>query len=118
MQYAVIETGGKQYKINKGEIVDVDNLNLEQGNTITFDKVLLVVSDGAVEIGMPYVENATVAARVVDSIKGEKVRSARYRAKSHYRRVTGFRPNHTRIEISDIKVDTKKQKETKKAKKE
>ncbi len=118
MQYAVIETGGKQYKITKGQTVDVDSLNLESGESVNFDKVLLVVSDGSVEIGEPYVANASVAAKVIDAVKGEKVRAARFQAKSRQRRVTGFRPQFTRVEISDIKVGSNKQKETKKTKSE
>lgn len=118
MQYAVIETGGKQYKITKGQVLDVDSLNLEAGENINFDKVLLVVSDGAVEVGAPYLANAAVTAKVVDSFKGDKIRVARFQAKSRYRRVTGFRPNLTKIEISDIQVGSNKQKETKKTKSE
>ena len=118
MQYAVIETGGKQYKIIKGQVLDVDSLNLEAGENVNFDKVLLVVSDGSVEVGAPYLANATVAGKVVDSIKGDKIRVARFQAKSRHRRVTGFRARLTKIEISDIQVDSNKQKETKKSKSE
>ncbi len=118
MQYAVIETGGKQYKITKGQVFDVDSLGLKAGDKVNFDKVLLLVSDGSVEIGMPYLAGAAVSAKVIDSVKGDKVRSARFQAKSRHRRVTGFRPQFTRVEISDIQVGSNTQKETKKTKSE
>jgi large subunit ribosomal protein L21 len=118
MQYAIIETGGKQYKITKGQTFDFDSLGLNAGDAVTFDKVLLHVTDGAVEIGMPYVAGAVVSGKVVDNLQGEKVRAARFQAKSRHRRVTGFRAQLTRVEISDIKVSSSKQKETKKAKSE
>lgn len=118
MQYAVIESGGKQYKITKGQTLDVDSLNLDAGKTVNFDKVLLVVSDGNVDVGEPYLSNVSVTGKVVDSIKGDKVRAARFQAKSRQRRVTGFRPRFTRVEISDIKVGSSKQKEAKKTKSE
>ena len=116
MQYAVIETGGKQYKIIKGQSFDVDNLDLKSGDTVQFDKVLLHVSDGTIDIGTPYLPGAIVAGKVVQEVKGDKVRAARFQAKSRHRRVTGFRARLTRVEISDIQVDSNKQKATKKAK--
>lgn len=118
MNYAVIETGGKQYKITQGETLDIDRLDVEKGAALTFDKVLLVVSDTGLELGSPYVANAMVTATVVDNIKGEKVRAARFRAKSHYHRVSGFRPQHTRIAIGEIQMGAKKEKVAKKVKSE
>lgn len=115
MQYAVIETGGKQYKITKGQVLDVDSLNLEAGENVNFDKVLLVVSDGAVDVGAPYLANAAVSAKVVESLKGDKLRISRFKAKTRNRKVTGFRPKLTKVEISDIKVGSSSQKEAKKA---
>lgn len=118
MQYAVIETGGKQYKITKGQTFDVDSLGLQAGDAVNFDKVLLFVSDGAVEVGTPYLTNAVVTGKVIDGLKGEKVRAARFQAKSRHRRVTGFRAQLTRVEVSDIQIGSSKQKETKKTKSE
>jgi large subunit ribosomal protein L21 len=118
MQYAIIETGGKQYKITKGQTFDVDNLGLNAGDSVNFDKVLLFVSDGAVEIGMPYVAGAVVSGKIVENLQGEKVRAARFQAKSRHRRVTGFRAQLSRVEVSDINVSSSKQKESKKAKSE
>jgi large subunit ribosomal protein L21 len=118
MQYAVIETGGKQYKITKGQTFDVDSLGLNTGDPVTFDKVLLLVSEGSVEVGMPYLAGAIVSGKVVDNLKGDKIRAARFQAKSRHRRVTGFRAHLSRIEISDIQVTSNKPKETKKAKSE
>lgn len=117
MQYAVIETGGKQYKISSGDVLEVDRLNVKAGDSVMLDKVLLMVKDGIVEIGAPYLEGVSVAAKVVDNFRGEKVRAARFRAKSHYHRVTGFRAELTRLEISDIQTGSKQQKEPKKSSK-
>lgn len=108
MQYAVIETGGKQYKITKGQTFDVDNLGLQAGDLVNFDKVLLFVSDSSVEVGTPYLPGAVVAGKVVDTLKGKKVRAARFQAKSRHRRVTGFRAMLSRVEISDIQVGSNK----------
>ncbi len=115
MNYAVIETGGKQYRISEGQTLDVDNLNLSEGDSVTFDKVLLYVNNGNVVVGTPYLSNVTVRASVVENRKGEKVIAARFKAKSNYHRVSGFRPYLTRVTISDIKLTDKKEKETKKA---
>ena len=117
MQYAVIETGGKQYKIMSGDVLEVDRINAKAGDAVILDKVLLVVNDGNVEIGAPYLEGVKVSAKVVDNIRGEKIRAARFRAKSRHRRVTGFRAELTRLEISDIQTGSKQQKEPKKTSK-
>lgn len=118
MSYAVIETGGKQYKITNGATVTVDSLGLKEGENVTFDKVLLMVTDKGVEVGAPYLANIKLTGKVVDNVKGDKVRAERFRAKSHYHRVTGFRAQMTRVVFDDILTDSKKQKETKKSTKE
>lgn len=115
MSYAVIETGGKQYKITKGATLKVESLGLEKGADVKFDKVLLVVQDGAIQVGTPYVSGVTVSAKVLDKARGEKIYVGKFRAKSKYRRLTGHRQELTHIEISDIVHGKKTEKKAEKA---
>jgi len=102
MKYAVIKTGGKQYKVSKGSIIEVDKLPMQKDKEAVFDDVLLYVNDGEVRVGMPKAMGIKVKAKVLDQIKGEKIRVAKFKAKVRYRRVMGFRPMLTRFEIVDI----------------
>lgn len=115
MQYAVIETGGKQYKINKGDTIHVESLGLEAGSQVVFDKVLLVVDTGNVQIGTPYLSGAVVNGKVIDNVRGEKIYVGKFKAKSKYRRLTGHRQSLSQVEIADIALTAKiesKKKET------
>ena len=104
MEYVVIRTGGKQYRVKQGDIIEVDKLPVEKDKVVTFDDVLLWVSDGQVKIGTPLVGDVKVKAKVLDQIKGEKIRVAKFKAKARYRRVMGFRPLLTRIQIEKIEL--------------
>ncbi|HVZ66912.1 MAG TPA: 50S ribosomal protein L21 [Patescibacteria group bacterium] len=101
MEYVVIETGGKQYRVNVGDVIEVDNLGVENG-AISFDKVLLHVSGGDVEIGKPYLSGVSVSGTVVAGVKGKKIRVARFTAKSRHRKVTGFRASLSQVKIDGI----------------
>jgi large subunit ribosomal protein L21 len=103
MNYAVIKASGKQYKVTPGLILDIDKIEGEKDKLLTFSEVLLTGGDDKVSIGTPLVNGATVTAKIIDQIRGEKVRVAKFKAKARYRRVTGFRANLTKIEIKDIK---------------
>lgn len=113
MNYAVIQTGGKQYKVEKGTTLVVDKLNdVKQNSDTVFDKVLLIVEEGKVTIGKPFITGASVTAKVVENdFKGEKVRVAKFLAKSRYRKVMGHRSRLSKVEISNIgqkdKIDKK-----------
>lgn len=107
MKYAVIQTGGKQYRVAAGENLDIEKLGVKEGEKIFFDKVLLVVDDDKVKIGTPYLKNVVVEARVAVQKKGKKIRIARFRAKSRYRRVIGHRQKLTEVEIIGIKSKKK-----------
>ena len=100
--YAVIETGGKQYRVQEGDVLFVEKLNVAEGETINFDKVLLVGKDGEVVIGKPVVEGATVQATVVEQGKGKKVVVFKYKAKKNYKRKQGHRQPYTRVKIEKI----------------
>jgi large subunit ribosomal protein L21 len=102
MEYAVIRTGGKQYRVKQGDIIEVDKLPVLKDQSITFDDVLLWVLDGQVKVGTPIVSDVKVKAKVLDQIKGEKIRVAKFKAKVRYRRVMGFRAQLTRIQIEKI----------------
>lgn len=102
MEYVVFRTGGKQHKVSKGDIIEVDKLPNEKDKEVLFSDVLLSVSNGRTKIGKPRVEGVKVKARVLDQIKGEKIRVAKFKAKVRYRRVIGFRPRFTRLQIEDI----------------
>jgi len=101
MEYAVIEIGGKQYKVKNGDILELDHLKEEKDN-VSFDKVLLHVEDSSVNIGKPYLQNLTVTGKILEHLRGEKIRVARFTAKSRHRRVIGFRPSLTRVQIGKI----------------
>lgn len=101
MNYAVFRSGGKQYKVSKGSIIEVDRLNVV-GKEIIFDDVLLWVSNNETKIGTPKLK-VKIKAKVLGQIKGDKIRVAKFKAKVRYRRVMGFRPYLTRLQIEDIK---------------
>jgi len=102
--YAVVETGGKQYKVSAGEIVEVDKLSLEVGEKIELDRVLLVADGEEVRVGQPTVEGAKVLATVTDHVKGPKIIVFKYRPRQRYRRKKGHRQNYTRLTVDEIVV--------------
>ncbi len=96
--YAVIKTGGKQYRVAEGDVLTVEKLNAEAGSEVVFDEVLTVVNDADVKIGQPVVEGAKVTAKVVEQGKGEKILVFKYKAKSNYRKRQGHRQPFTKVE--------------------
>ena len=102
MKYAVIKTGGKQYKVSEGDVIEIDNLNKKKDEKITFNEVLLLVSDSAVKVGKPVVANEKVEAVVVEELRGEKLYVAKYKAKVRYRKRIGFRAALTKVRIEKI----------------
>jgi large subunit ribosomal protein L21 len=100
--YAIIETGGKQYRVSVGDRISVERLPSDAGGEITIDRVLLLGGDGTTRIGMPVVEGATVTAHVDDHFRGEKIIVFKYKAKKRYRRRIGHRQELTRLMITGI----------------
>jgi len=100
--FAIIESGGKQYRVAPGAALEVERLGSEPGATVEFDRVLLIGDDGAVQVGSPTVAGAKVLAHVLDHDRGEKVIVFKYKAKSNYRRRTGHRQALTRVRITEI----------------
>lgn len=105
MDYAVIETGGKQYKVRPGDTIEVDRIT-QDGDVITFANCLLTVTDGEVSIGRPYLDRVSVIGKILANEKGKKIRVARFTAKSRHRRVIGFRPLISRVQIEKISTST------------
>ncbi|MDD7408313.1 MAG: 50S ribosomal protein L21 [Anaerovoracaceae bacterium] len=100
--YAVIETGGKQYRVQEGDEISVEKLGAEAGEEVVFDKVLVAGEGADVKIGAPYVEGASVKSTVVENGKGQKVIIYKYKAKKDYRKKQGHRQPYTTVKIDSI----------------
>ncbi len=109
MRYAVITSGGKQYRVSEGDVIDVEKLALTANDSVSFENVLLSVSDGNITIGKPVVAGALVKGTVVEQRKGDKIRVAKFKAKVRYRRVTGKRQHLTRVKIEKIVLSGEKE---------
>ena len=99
--YAIIATGGKQYKVAEGDVIKVEKLGVEAGEQVTFDQVL-AVNNGELSIGCPTVEGATVSATVVANGKAKKVIVYKYKRKSGYHKKNGHRQQYTAVKIEKI----------------
>lgn len=116
MEYAVIRTNGKQYKVSEGDLLTLDKIDFEDKKTIVFDDVLLIVNESNPSIGKPNLSGAKVQASFVEDKKGEKVRVSKFRAKSRYRKTIGFRAKQTVVKIDKISFSSvKTTKETSKS---
>ena len=100
--YAIIETGGKQYKVTEGDVLYIEKLTAEAGEAVTFDKVLAVLDGDTAKFGAPTVEGASVTANVVKNGKGKKVLVFKYKPKKNYRRRQGHRQPYTKVEITKV----------------
>jgi large subunit ribosomal protein L21 len=105
MKYAIVESGGKQYKTVEGTTIDVDLMDIEVGQEVKFEDVLLVVEDEKIQVGTPSVKGAQVTTSVVDHIKGPKVDTFKYSPKKRIRVKTGHRQRYTRLKIETIEVE-------------
>ena len=100
--YAIIETGGKQYKVEAGQKVFIEKLGVEADSEVTFDKVIAVGTEGGLKVGAPYVEGATVSAKVVKNGKAKKITVFTYKSKKNEKRKKGHRQPYTMVEVSAI----------------
>jgi large subunit ribosomal protein L21 len=105
MKYAIVESGGKQYKAVEGASIEVDRLNTQVGDEVTLDSVLLVVDDEKVTVGAPVVKGAKVATKVESHLKAPKVIIFKYQPKKRVRVKTGHRQQYTRLKIESIVVE-------------
>lgn len=104
LMYAVIQTGGKQYRVAEGDILNVEKLDVEAGKEVVFDQVLTVVNDSDVKIGKPVVKGAKVTANVLEHGKGKKIFVFKYKAKANYRKRQGHRQPYTQLRIKSIEA--------------
>lgn len=102
--FAIIETGGKQYKVQEGDVIYIEKLNGSEGESVTFDRVLAVSGKDGLVTGAPVVSGATVTGKVEKHGKGQKITVYKYKAKKNYRRKQGHRQPYTKVTIEKIKA--------------
>jgi large subunit ribosomal protein L21 len=102
--YAVLETGGKQYRVVAGDTLEIERLETDAGKPVVFDRVLFVANEGKFSVGAPTVANATIKADVVEHFRGEKKIAFKMKRRKGYHRTVGHRQELTRIKISEIKA--------------
>lgn len=100
--YALIETGGKQYRVQKDDVLFIEKLNAQEGETVTFEKVLLVNKDGETVVGKPVVQGAKVTAKVLAHGRGKKITVFKYKPKKNYKKKQGHRQPFTKVQIESI----------------
>lgn len=100
--YAVIKTGGKQYRVAQGQTLKVESLSVEAGQSIDFTEVLLVANGDVITVGRPTVAGAVVKASVIEHGRGEKIRIVKFRRRKHSRKHMGHRQNFTSVKIESI----------------
>ena len=102
--YAIIETGGKQYQVKEGDVVFIEKLSVEADETVSFDKVVAVNNDNGLTVGAPYVNGATVEAKVIKNGKAKKITVFTYKPKKGEKRKMGHRQPYTQVRIESIKA--------------
>jgi large subunit ribosomal protein L21 len=102
--YAILETGGKQYRVTAGETLRIERVAVEAGQTYTFNRVLLVNQDGQISVGAPTLPSATVVADVVEHVRGPKVVSFKMKRRKGYHKTVGHRQELTVVRITEIKA--------------
>jgi len=102
MKYAIVQSGGKQYRVTEGAILDVDRLAAEPEKTYQFEEVLMVADDDNVRVGAPTLSGAKVKAVVLEHVRGPKVRVFHYKSKMRYRKTQGHRQEYTRVRVEKI----------------
>lgn len=100
--YAIIETGGKQYKVSEGDVIFVEKLEAEEGSEFTFDKVLAISGNDGLVLGKPTLDGATVKANVVKNGKGKKIYVFKYKSKKNEKKKIGHRQPYTKVQITSI----------------
>lgn len=100
--FAIVEIQGKQYKVAKGDVISVERIGGSAGDSVSFDRVLLISDEKTSKIGTPAIKGAAVKAKIVSQDKGEKLEIRRFKHKVRYRKHVGFRPQLTKLEIVSI----------------
>ena len=102
--YAVLKTGGKEYRVSKGDLIRVEKLEGNVGDQVTLKEVLMVSQEGEVQVGTPHLANAVVTGEIVQHAKGKKVLIFKMKRRKNYRRLRGHRQTYTYIKVSDISL--------------
>ena len=100
--YAVIKTGGKQYRVTEGQTLKVEKLDVEEGAAVEFDQVLMIADGDQIQVGAPYIDGARVSATVKSQGRSPKVLIVKFRRRKHYRKTQGHRQSYTELKISGI----------------
>ena len=100
--YAIMETGGKQFRVQQGDVLFVEKLDAEVGETVEIDKVLALGQDDGFTVGKPYVEGAKVMLKVTDHGRGEKILVFKYKPKKKYRKLRGYRQPYSKVMVEEI----------------
>jgi len=100
--YAVIKTGGKQYRVEEGQTIKVEKLNAEEGASIDLDEVLMVNNGGDIKLGAPFIDNGKVSAVIESHGRGKKVKIVKFRRRKHHRKQMGHRQSFTELKITGI----------------
>ena len=106
--YAIIEACGRQYKVQEGETVYFEKLNKEEGEKVSFEKVVLVSDEGKIQVGNPYVTGCKVEGKVISNGRGKKILVFKYKPKKNERKTRGHRQDYTKVEITSIKAKAEK----------
>jgi len=104
MMYAVVKTGGKEYRISQGDIIRVEKLEGNVGDKVTLKDVLMVSQEGQVQFGTPYLTNAVVTGEIIQEVKGRKVLTYKMKKRKNYRRFKGHRQTYTYLKVNDISL--------------
>lgn len=102
--YAVIKTGGKQYKVSEGDTLDVEKIDGEKGNEVIFEEILMISKEGEIKVGTPYVEGAKVTGEIVAQTRGSKIKVFKMKRRKGYRKKTGHRQELTGLKIKEISM--------------
>lgn len=102
--YAIIETGGKQYKVQEEQTVEIEKLEGAEGDTVEFESVKVVSGENGLQVGQPNVEGAKVKGEIIEHGKGDKIIVFKYKPKNNYRKKTGHRQPYTKVVIDEIEV--------------
>ena len=103
--YAIIETGGKQYKVEQGQIINVEKLDVQQGEEVNFDKVLLIKDEENIITGSPVIEKAKVVGEVIETARGKKIIVFKFKRRKNYRRKKGHRQWFSKVKIKEILME-------------
>jgi large subunit ribosomal protein L21 len=100
--YAVVKTGGKEYRVSKGDLVRVEKLDGKVGDRVELKDVLMVSQEGQVQVGAPYLANAVIMGEIIQEIKGKKILTYKMKKRKNYRRFKGHRQTYTYLKVNDI----------------